>query len=96
MTVCLLTGLDKVEEAYQDEKQRGHNETVDIADRQNSERGKAEAEYAKSGSNDSSSRSNGNGSSGNANGTGKVRRPGPASYPLLLQEARCPEQSIKG
>ncbi len=73
MTVFRLAGLDRVEEAYQDEKQRAHDEAVDMADRQDAERGKAEAEYAKSGSNRSSS--NGNGSSGNANGTGKVHSP---------------------
>ena len=84
--MCLLTGLDKVEEAYQDEKQRGHNETVNIADGQDAERGKAEAEYANAGSNGSSS-SNGSGISGDANGAGKVHRSDPASS--FLQETTC-------
>ncbi len=61
-----------MEEAYQDEKQRGHSETVSIADRQAAEGGKAEAEHAQSGRNGSSS--NGNGSSGVANGVGKVSK----------------------
>lgn len=60
-----------MEEAYADEKQQGQSDTVNIADRQDAERGTAEAEHAKSASNGSSS-NNGNGSSGGANGAGKV------------------------
>lgn len=59
-----------MEEAYQDEKQRGHSEAVSIADRQAADDGELEAEHAKFGSNGSSN--NGNGSSGGASGNGKV------------------------
>jgi len=57
-------GMEEVEDAYEEDKQRGHSETVSIIDKQSAERGIQEAQHAKSGEDGSDcSSSNGNGSS---------------------------------
>ena len=53
-------GLDKVEDAYEEDKQRGHNETVSIT-------GKGAAQHAQSPADGSSSSSNGSSNSSSSN-----------------------------
>ncbi len=68
-----FAGMEEVENAYEEDKQRGHSETVSIIDKQSAERGVEEAQHAKSGEDSSEgSSSNGNGSSSNSNSKDKV------------------------
>ena len=60
-------GLDKVEDAYEEDKQRGHNETVSIAD-------KGAAQHAQSAADGSSSNSNGSISSSSSDLNGVSMR----------------------
>ena len=56
-------GLDKVEDAYEEDKQRGHDETVSITE-------KGAAQHAQSTANGSSSDSNGSSSSSSSSSDG--------------------------
>lgn len=72
--VCDCTGLNEVEDAYEEDKQRGHIETVSLADRDSAQHGKEEAAQAAQGGSSSNGSSN-----SSCNGNGRV-----SSYIMVL------------
>jgi len=83
-------GMEEVEDAYKEDKQRGHSETVSIIDKQSAERGIQEAQHAKSGEDGSdSSSSNGNGSSSSSSSNGKEKVSGLQNAQTCLMICGC-------
>ncbi len=70
-------GLNEVEDAYEEDKQRGHNNIVSIADKRSAQQGKEEAQDAQKAQGaqpmpSGKGHSNSNGSSGSLNDKGRV------------------------
>ena len=84
-------GMEEVEDAYKEDKQRGLSETVSIGDKQSAERGIQEAQHAKSGEDGSdSSSSNGDGSS--SKDKVSALKNGLVCWPLRRQVCVLPEK----